>query len=125
MIFVRKILLKWNNETPKFSRPQNHCPTQRAPDVWESARFLSIFFASAFFRLDGFAVPASAPCLAIPHAPPGDDPLRGLCRKPLGGCYHNFFMPNVAHSVCRREIQYLGQDVKNKCHNSLSFYCFY
>ena len=39
--------------------------------------------------LDGFAVPAPAPCFAIPLAPLGDDPLRGLCRMPLGGFAYN------------------------------------
>jgi hypothetical protein len=28
-------------------------PTKRAPDKWESARFISIFLASSFFLLSG------------------------------------------------------------------------
>jgi hypothetical protein len=35
------------------------CPTQRAPDAGESARFSGIFATLAFFSLDG--VPPSAP----------------------------------------------------------------
>jgi hypothetical protein len=35
-------------------------PTQRALDAGESARFSGIFHASAFFWLDGFAVPVPA-----------------------------------------------------------------
>ena len=34
--------------------------TRRALDAGESARFLGIFHASAFFSVDGFAVPAPA-----------------------------------------------------------------
>jgi hypothetical protein len=40
----------------------------------------AVFHALAFFWLDGFAVPA-----LVQVSPSGDDPLRGLCRKPLGG----------------------------------------
>jgi hypothetical protein len=35
-------------------------PTQRAPDAGDSAHIPSLFHASAFFWLDGFAVPAPA-----------------------------------------------------------------
>jgi hypothetical protein len=43
------------------SPPQQHRHlTQRALDAGESARFSGIFHASAFFWLDGFAVPVPA-----------------------------------------------------------------
>jgi hypothetical protein len=35
-------------------------PTQRAVDTGESVRFQAVFYALAFFQLDGFAVPAPA-----------------------------------------------------------------
>jgi len=35
----------------KGSGQQAGCPTPRAPDVWESARFRSIFLASGFFYI--------------------------------------------------------------------------
>jgi hypothetical protein len=33
-------------------------PTKRAPDVWESARFRSIFLASSFFCSQALSTPA-------------------------------------------------------------------
>ena len=35
-----------------------HRPTKRAPDVWESAAFSSIFLASSFFCSQTFSTPA-------------------------------------------------------------------
>jgi len=34
------------------------CPTKRAPDVWESARFTSIFLASSFSCSQALSTPA-------------------------------------------------------------------
>jgi len=36
------------------------CPTQRALDAGESARFTGVFFTSAFFSSDGVSPPAPA-----------------------------------------------------------------
>ena len=36
-------------------------PTQRAPDGWDSARFLSIFLALGFSRFDGESQPTPLP----------------------------------------------------------------
>jgi len=36
----------------------NSRPTQRAPDVWDSAAFSSIFLASGFFCSQTFSQPA-------------------------------------------------------------------
>lgn len=35
--------------------------TKRAPDGWDSARFLSIFLALSFFRFDGESCPSHLP----------------------------------------------------------------
>jgi hypothetical protein len=35
-------------------------PTQRAPDAGDSMSFSGIFYALAFFQLDGFIIPAPA-----------------------------------------------------------------
>jgi len=35
-----------------------NCPTKRAPDKWESARFSSIFLASSFFCSQALSTPA-------------------------------------------------------------------
>ena len=45
----------------KGSGQQAGCPTQRAPDVWESARFTSIFLASSFSCSQAESTPAPAP----------------------------------------------------------------
>ena len=49
-----------------------NCPTPRAPDVWESARFRSLFLASSFFCSQTLSTPA-----------------RRSSRKTLGGSLHN------------------------------------
>ena len=36
------------------------CPTKRAPDAGDSAHLQAVFYASAFFWLEGFAVPTPA-----------------------------------------------------------------
>jgi hypothetical protein len=55
----------------KESRSQVHrCPTMRAPDAGESARFRGIFSASAFFSSDGGtpSAPAQVTLTVGPHA---------------------------------------------------------
>ena len=49
MIFSRKILLKQSDETPKYSRLRKNCPTQRACDDGESARFTGFILASGLY----------------------------------------------------------------------------
>jgi len=40
--------------------PITGCPTKRAADGWESARFLGFFCASAVSRFQAFSSPAAA-----------------------------------------------------------------
>ncbi len=42
-------------------RRQESSPTQRAPDVWESARFTGFFLASSFLCSQAESTPAPAP----------------------------------------------------------------
>jgi len=42
----------------KRSGQQAGCPTKRAPDVWDSAAFSSIFLASSFFCSQAESTPA-------------------------------------------------------------------
>ncbi len=56
LIFLMKIMIR-HGIMLMLSGSHKHCPTKRAADVWDSARFRSIFLASSFFYISCKSTP--------------------------------------------------------------------